>query len=71
IYEDYASEEDIANGILKIYNLSPEERESLSKKVLDYARSEFSYQKTVDMWDETLTNLIENWEYKSWECQTF
>ena len=71
IYEDYASEEDISDGILKIYDLSPEEKESLSKKVLDYARSEFSYQKTVDLWDETLTNLIENWKYKSWECQTF
>jgi len=71
IYEDYASEEDIADGILKIYNLSPNEKEALSQKVLDYARSEFGYQKTVDLWDETLTNLLENWEYKSWECETF
>ena len=71
IYEDYASEEDISSGILKIYNLSEKEKEALSEKVLNYARSEFSYQKTVDLWDETLTDLIENWEYKAWECETF
>tara|TARA_R110001583_G_scaffold7985_11_gene38953 strand:+ start:1072 stop:2316 length:1245 start_codon:yes stop_codon:yes gene_type:complete len=71
IYEDYASEEDIADGILKIYNLSPTEKEALGEKVLNYARSEFNYQKTVDMWDKSLTDLIENWEYKSWECETF
>ena len=71
IYEDYASEEDIASGILKIYNLSPSEKEALEEKVLNYARTEFSYQNTVDMWDKSLTDLLENWEHKSWECETF
>ena len=71
IYEDYASEEDIASGILKIYNLSPSEKEALGEKVLNYARTEFSYQNTVDMWDKSLTDLLENWEHKSWECETF
>jgi glycosyltransferase involved in cell wall biosynthesis len=71
IYEDYASEEDISDGILKIYDLSEKETLELKKKVLDYATTEFSYQKTIDLWDEKLTDLLENWEYKSWKCQSF
>jgi glycosyltransferase involved in cell wall biosynthesis len=69
IYEDYASNENIARGIMKIHDLTEEESESLSKKVLSYVESEFSYQNTIDSWDRDLDNLIQNWEekYERWK----
>ncbi|NDC22826.1 MAG: glycosyltransferase [Proteobacteria bacterium] len=62
IYEDYCSAETTANAILKLYEMSPEEREALGQKARNYALSEFSLQSTVDQWDRTLTDLTENWK---------
>ncbi|MAH43372.1 hypothetical protein CL614_06700 [archaeon] len=69
IYEDYVSNETIANGIMKFYNMSDEEKEILCKKVLEYVDSEFNLKDVVDKWDETLTELIGNWKenYKRYE----
>jgi glycosyltransferase involved in cell wall biosynthesis len=69
IYEDYVSNETIANGIMKLYNMSDEEKEILCKKVLEYVDSEFNLKDVVDKWDETLTELIGNWKenYKRYE----
>ena len=73
IYEDYTSNDSIADAILKMYNMTDEEKKALSIKVSKYAQSEFSYQKTVDEWDSTLSELIENWKdrYKRYEFFTF
>lgn len=72
IYEDYADNNDIASGIRKIYDMNPEERKLLSKKVNSYASSEFSYQKTVDLWHESMLNTIKNFNsYKTWDKFTF
>jgi len=62
IYEDYCSAETTANAILKLYEMSPEEREALGQKARNYALSEFSLQSTIDEWDRTLTDLTENWK---------
>jgi glycosyltransferase involved in cell wall biosynthesis len=70
IYEDYVSCESIANGIMRLYEKSQDEKIELKKKVRSYAHSEFGYQKTIDAWHHTLTKLLEDWEYKSWECET-
>jgi len=61
IYEDYVSNDSVAKAILKMYNTPKEEREALSKKCEAYAKSEFSYQKTVDEWDRTLLKTINDW----------
>lgn len=62
IYEDYCSAETTANAIMKLYEMSPEEREALGKKARSYVLSEFSLQRTIDDWDRTLTELIDNWK---------
>ena len=67
IYEDYCSSETIADGIYKIYSMSPSEKEKLSKKCRDYVHSEFNYQKMIDSWHDTLLHTLDNWESKkSW-----
>jgi glycosyltransferase involved in cell wall biosynthesis len=62
IYEDYCSAETTANAILKLYEMSQEERSALGSKARQYALSEFSLQKTIDDWDTSLTELTERWK---------
>jgi glycosyltransferase involved in cell wall biosynthesis len=73
IYEDYVNSENVANGILKLFNKSDEEREVLSQKVWDYAHTEFSMQKTIDLWDESLKSIHKTWRdnRQNWTLKTY
>ena len=71
IYEDYVSAETVSSAILELYNKSPEEKAELSKKVMEYARSEFNMKDTVNDWHSSIDSLIDTWEYKPWDCKTF
>ena len=70
IYEDYVSADATAAALMKIYSLNPEERKALSEKVRSYVMSEFNYQNTIDMWDDTLRGLIENWRRDRFTLET-
>ena len=65
IFEDYSSIEDISEAISKMFFMDKKERKALGVKAKNYVNEEFSYQKTVDLWHESLTKLIDNWEYKN------
>ena len=71
IYEDYVSSQSVADGMLKIFNLSQDERKALSKKVKDYAMTQFNIQDTIDSWDKTMNDCIEEFKkgYKAWHCE--
>ena len=62
IYEDYASNDNVASAIFKMFSMPNEEREALGAKARDYVLSEFSYQKTIDLWHDSLIELVENWK---------
>jgi len=62
IYEDYVSVEDTAEAIYKLYSMGPIEREKLGKKARDYVQEEFAMQKTIDLWHESLYNLVRLWK---------
>jgi glycosyltransferase involved in cell wall biosynthesis len=62
IYEDYVKNENVAQAIMKMYELTDLEKAKLGKKVFDYARSEFGFNKTIDMWHESANSLISNWK---------
>jgi len=62
IYEDYASVEETADAFYKLYSMSNEDREGLGNKARDYVQSEFAMQKTIDLWHNSLMNLVEDWE---------
>jgi glycosyltransferase involved in cell wall biosynthesis len=72
IYEDYADVDEAAEGIYTLYSKSEKEKSELSKKVYRYASEEFSLQKTVDMWHETMLDTIKNYkenkDRKAWKC---
>ena len=71
IYEDYVSAETISDAIMKLYSLSPEEKRDLSKKVKEYAKTQFNIQDTVDDWHSTLSECIESFKngYQAWRCE--
>ena len=75
IYEDYCKNESTSEAFMKMYELGPEGRKKLGQKAREYVLSEFKLQKTVDLWDESLTKLIEDWKndrekiYKPWRMK--
>ena len=72
IYEDYASVDKIAEAIMKIYELGPDGRRKLGVKARKYVQEEFSYDKTVDIWHDSMNDTIKNWRTnrKRWVCKT-
>ena len=68
IAEDYVSCQTVANAMMKLHDMGEVERKNLGMKARNYALSEFSLDKTIDMWDETLERTIENWKknYNRW-----
>lgn len=62
IYEDFASQEDIANAFLTVHDYTPEEKEKMRKKCLDYVDLEFKHEDIVKKWDKTLTECIDNFK---------
>ena len=77
IYEDYIDSHDVAKGIYKLYknNKNKNKKSFLKKKVYDYATKEFAYQKTINLWHETMLKTIKDFKEevnkKSWTIKTF
>jgi glycosyltransferase involved in cell wall biosynthesis len=73
IYEDRISKEDFIAALLKIYNMSEEERNKLGAMGRDHVLQNYGHDSYVELWDKTLTNLHEevgswsNRKHKSWE----
>lgn len=64
IYEDYVDVDETAAAIMKLYSMDPQERRALGQKARDYVMSEFSHQKTIDLWHDSLLKLVEGWKEK-------
>lgn len=64
IYEDYVSQETIAKGIMKLYELGSDKRREIGKKAREYVLKAFNYQNTIDMWHESLEETIQKWKSK-------
>lgn len=62
IYEDYCTQEQVANALMKLYELSGEERHALQDKILDYVDFEFKYENMVESWENSLTKCIESFQ---------
>lgn len=62
IYEDYCSTEDAADAIYELFKMSPAERASLGEKARRYVQEEFAIQKTIDLWHDSLMQLVNDWQ---------
>ena len=71
IYEDYATNQSIADAVWKHYKRTPDEKTALREKVYKYARSEFSMSNTIDAWHNTMLDTISTWREKrpSWSLE--
>ncbi len=69
IYEDYVDIDETSDAILKLFSMPKKELKQLGNKAREYVKSEFSYQKTIDLWHESLLGLLEerSKENKLWE----
>ena len=72
IYEDYASVDDISSALHEVYSYDTQTKNKMSKKVMEYVKSEFNLQTTVDLWHDSLKDTIDNWknDYKPWNITT-
>ena len=64
IFEDMVSNETITKAISKLYFIGPKARKELGQRAREYALSEFGYQKTVDLWHDTMLKTIQEFPYK-------
>lgn len=71
IYDDYCSIDQVAKAIWQLYAMGPENREKRGQMARDYVLSEFSYQKTIDAWHDTMLETANNWQerYVRWSCE--
>lgn len=71
IFDDHFKHEDLSAAFHKVYSMSPEEKEVLTKKNIAYAEHEFSYEKMISEWDRTLDKVIKDFKSnppKRWTC---
>jgi glycosyltransferase involved in cell wall biosynthesis len=68
IYEDRVSREDFMAALHKMYNMSPEERDSLGDKGVQHVQNNYSFEKFEQKWVELMDSVHEN--YGSWENRT-
>jgi glycosyltransferase involved in cell wall biosynthesis len=73
IYEDRVSKQDFIDALLKIYNMSQEEREELGRKGREHVLKNYGFEDYIDTWDKTLTKIHKeggswnNRKYQSWK----
>lgn len=78
IYEDYVNNNNVAKGIYKLYRVktkTPKKFIALKNNVLKYARNEFSHEKVVDLWHNSMIKTIESYQSRknetNWKTITF
>lgn len=74
IFEDRISKKDFLDRMIKIYNLSKEERQDLGRKGRQHVMNNYSFEKYQQSWRKVIKDTIEkhgSWNarknYKSWE----
>ena len=76
IFEDRISKKDFLDKMMKIYNLSKEERQDLGRKGRQHVMNNYSFEKYQQTWQKIIKDTIEkhgSWNtrknYKSWELK--
>ena len=74
IYEDRIAKKDFLDAMLKIFNMSAQEREELGRMGREHVLKNYSFDLYAKKWDEIMTHVHDkhgSWEnrknYKSWE----
>jgi len=65
IYEDRVCEKDVVDALLKMYNLTKEEREELGRKGREHVLKNYGHERYINEWDKIFTKVYN--EKGSWE----
>lgn len=78
IYEDRVSKEDFVEALVKMFNMSAEERKEMGKKGREYVLKKYDLSKFAKQWEETMDAFIEKhgaWanrkNYTRWTTKEF
>lgn len=73
IFEDYVSQDKIADALKKIYDMDSIKRKELGNKARKYVLENFNYENTIKEWDSSLEKTINNWQKlrKNYTIKTF
>jgi len=67
IYEDRVGMDDFLNGLMKIYELSKEQRAEIGLQGYNHVNKNYNFEKYVEEWDNILSETHEN--FGSWETR--
>jgi glycogen synthase len=67
IYDDHFSKKDLAEGLYKIYKLTPEEKQKIVQEEKDHLEYQFKYETMVENWDKSIESTISKWREKNGE----
>lgn len=62
IFSDVASKHQASEGLLKIYEMTPDELKLLTTKAKEYVDHEFNYDNMIASWDKSIEQTLEKWE---------
>jgi glycosyltransferase involved in cell wall biosynthesis len=68
IHEDRITKEDFLDAMMKIYNMTSEERKQLGEKGRQHVLNNYSLEKYEKKWIDTIDHVVE--KYGSWETRT-
>lgn len=74
IYEDRVCEKDVVDALMKMYNMTREERKEMGARGREYVLKNYNHENFVKRWDEVLTEIHDkngSWEnrknYQGWK----
>ncbi len=67
IYEDRVSEKDVVDAMIKIHNMTREERKLLGAKGREYVMKNFNFNNFVQTWDKIMSDIYE--KHGSWSTR--
>ena len=67
IYEDRVCQEDVVDALLKMYNMTKEERQALGAKGRQHVMQNYNFEQFQSNWVELIDSVVEN--YGSWETR--
>ena len=78
IYEDRVSKEDVISAMIKIHNMTREQRKEIGKRASQFVDTNFNFNKFISRWDNIFSSVHEkygSWDtrknYKSWDVKEF
>ena len=78
IYEDRINKDDFVNALVKLYEMTPGEREALGAAGRRWTQKQFNFDNFIQQWDDLFTKVHEekgSWEtrtgYQTYEMRTF